>query len=370
MECFVSQMCFADWVGKCCGAGGEPITPLIPGPNDIIVDTMGNTSVGGSFDLATGKMTLGVVTRYEGPLTSISATHGGEPLELVRLDYANGVATAIFYGNGLTMERAELVVTPVGGTFGPTIMRMRDDFPAGNIATDWNDGKTSAAIGSGWVTTNGMAADRRILYARGSDSIYGNNNMNVMSSATVNYGIRGAVLGGDYSDPLSYTWEGTEWAKVGDDYVFTPAGLYRPLNVAITPVTTPVGAKITYSAEGTVSARLQDTLGGEMGTNLPAGENLTAYIYTYPDSRIYDGVNFHSYSKATIHKVESISSVVGLHAMIGSTVGLAPNGWGLQGASNPAGNQALSAFSIFSDGSPSAWDGGVTWDSNTLWRPE
>lgn len=369
MLCFAGFTRPIQFVGTC-GGGGEPITPLIPGPNDIIVDTMGNSSVGGSFDLATGKMTLGVVTRYVGALTGMTATHGGEPLELVRMDHANGVATAVFYGSGLTTERAQLVVTPVGATVGPTIMRMRDDFAAGDIATDWDGGVTGSGVGGGWATTSGMAANRRVLYARGSESIYGTNNMNVLAGASVNYGLRGAVLGGNYADPLSYTWDGTEWAKVGDDYVFTPAGVYRPLNVAITPVVTPVGAKITYSADGMVSARLQDTLGGEMGTNLPAGENLTAYIYTYPDNRTYDGVNFHTYSKATIHKVESISSVVGLHAMIGSTVERAPNGWALQGMSNPGGAQSLSAFSIYSSGDPATWAGGSPWDNNILWRSE
>lgn len=324
---------------------------LVPGPLDMVIDTQGNSTIGGTFDLATPRMTLAVVTRYSGTFGTITATHGGQALTLARVDAANGIATAVFYGNNLTIESAALVVAVSGCTLGPSVLRMRDDWSMTSIATDWADGKTSSATSSGYITTS-TPEPRRVLFARGSESINGINTIGATAGASVQYGLRGLVLSGTFTSPTAAAWDGAAWSNVGGEYVHGPTGGSAPLRLTITPITNQIGAKIVYTSEWAISVRFVRPDGSLLGMSLPAGVNVTGYVHTVPDGTTFDRIFIvaQNVGTTTIHSVKAISNIVGLHASIGTSVGLAPSGWALQGSSNPAGDQALSAFTIYNGG--------------------
>lgn len=321
---------------------------LVPGPLDILIDTQGNATIGGTFDLATGSMTLAVVARYSGTFGTITATHGGEALTLARVDAANGIATAVFCGNNLTTESAALVVSVSGATLGPAVLRMRDDWGMTSIATDWADGKTSSTTGSGYVTTS-TAEPRRVLFARGSESINGINTVGATAGASVQYGLRGLVLSGAFASPTAAAWDGAAWSNVGGEYIHGPTGGPTPLRLTITPITNQIGAKIVYTSEWAIGVRFVRPDGSMLGMSLPAGVNVTGYVHTVPDGTTFDKIYIIAQNVGTtkIHSAEAISNIVGLHASIGTSVGLAPSGWSIQGSSNPAGDQAISAFTIY-----------------------
>lgn len=321
---------------------------LVEGPLDLIEDRRNLASIGGTFDLASGSMTLAVVTRYAGTFGTITATHGGEPLTLARVDAANGIATAVFYGNGLTTESAALVVSVSGATLGPAILRMRDDWGLASIATDWADGKTSSATGSGYVTTS-TAEPRRVLFARGSKSINGINTIGATAGASVQYGLRGLVLSGTFASPTAAAWDGAAWSNVGGEYIHGPTGGPAPLRLTVAPITNQIGAKIVYTSEWALGVRFVRPDGSLLGMSLPAGVNVTGYVHTVPDGTTFDKIYIiaQNVGTTTIHSVAAISNIVGLHASIGTSVGLAPSGWSIQGSSNPAGDQAISAFTIY-----------------------
>lgn len=329
-------------------SGGRIGPVLVPGPMDMVIDTQGNATIGGTFDLATGSMTLAVVARYSGTFGSITATHGGEALTLARVDAANGIATAVFYGNNLTTESAALVVAVSGATLGPAVLRMRDDWGMASITTDWAGGRTSSSTGSGFVTTS-TSQPRRLLFARGSKSILGVNSVGATEGASIQYGLRGQVLAGTYSAPTSAAWDGESWSSDGIDYVHGPDGGASPLRLSINPITNQIGARITYTSERSISVRFVRADNSMLGMTLPAGDNVTGYVNTVPDGTTFTEIHIIAQNGATttIHQVRAISNIVGLHASIGSSVGLAPSGWSIQGVSNPAGDQAISAFTIY-----------------------
>ena len=164
--------------------------------------------------------------------------------------------------------------------------------------------------------------------------------------------MRGVVLSGTFASPTGATWTGTSWANVVGEYVHTPDGTYNPLKLAIAPIANQIGAKIRYTSQSAISVRFVRADNSELGMSLPAGSNLTGYVHTVPDGTTFTGIHIHVQNTGvtTIHAVQAISSIVGLHASIGTTVGLAPNGWSIFGSSNPAGDQALSAFTIYNGG--------------------
>lgn len=323
---------------------------LIEGPLDLIVDTTGNASIGGTFDLATPHMTLGVVTAYAGDVSGIRATHGGQALTLVRVDYADGLATAVFYGNNLTTESAPLVVSAPGATLGPAIMRMRDDWAIGALQTDWHGGAAVAnATGGGWVSTSGMPAPRKLLYARGSKNFNGTNGFNVTADGpTLVPGIRGNVLTGTFADWVSIGQITTGWRNEGTQFIHD---IYAasPLMLWFEKFVGPFGAKVTYTAERNFSARLR-VVGNDSSNyvTLGPGENVVAYLYADADYDTPDkGISFVVSGNVTIHEVKSIEAPWGLHANIGASAQDARPGWQLQAASSVATAQSLSVFSVY-----------------------
>lgn len=319
---------------------------LIKGPLDIIVDTTENPSIGGIFDLATPQMTLAVVTAYSGNFTTISATHGGEPLTLVRVDHVDGIATAVFYGNGMTTESATLVISAPGVTLGPAMMRMRDDWDIGALASDWNDGKAVASsIGTGWINVSSLPQPRRILYAHGSKGITGANNMNITSGMNITQGLRGTVIAGDFAtwDVIAQITSG--WHQAGEEFIhdiYAPS----PLRVWFHPIEGDFGVKFTYTAENSFTAQLRE-VGDDTARSvtMAPGEHVSAYLYKTATGSNLKGVSFIAGGNVTIHSIQSIANPHGIHGNIGASTELTNTGM-LQGVSSPAAAQTLTMFCI------------------------
>lgn len=108
-----------------------PVPPPVPGPLDYIEPGHGLSNITVEYDLARPVAMLGIAFRHDGTVTALTATHGGEPLEMVgfSLNDVDNIGAASFIGNGLTIEPANLVITPVGGgTIGPAVIRIDDSF--------------------------------------------------------------------------------------------------------------------------------------------------------------------------------------------------------------------------------------------------
>lgn len=120
------------------GRGGGIGPKPIPSPLDYTEYQSGLSNITIEYDLARPVAMLGVTFRHDGNVTSLTATHGGEPLELVALalDDVESIGAAAFIGNGLTIEPADLVITPTGGTIGPALVRIDDSFDLDVVAAD------------------------------------------------------------------------------------------------------------------------------------------------------------------------------------------------------------------------------------------
>lgn len=117
--------------------GVTPPAPPVPGPLDYIENGEDLNSITVQYDLARPVAMMGIAFRHSGNITSLTATHGGEPLQLVSfvLDNASNIGAAAFIGNGLAIEPANLVVTPVGGgKIGPAVLRIDDSFLIDDVA--------------------------------------------------------------------------------------------------------------------------------------------------------------------------------------------------------------------------------------------
>lgn len=321
---------------------------LIPGPLDLIIGTIGNASVGGMFDLATGNMTLAISTRYAGEFGGFTATHGGEALTLVREDHIDGVATGVFIGNNLTTESAQLVVSLSGATLGPSVLRMRDDWGIGEIETDWNDGRAVHATNTGQLRPAGLPEPRKVLFAAASQNVTGATNIYANGGAEVQTGLRGIVLAGDYERYLTIVQIERGWTHNEDGTFTRVPGGGSPLSLGFGNFEGAAIIRIVYSSETSLFARLRRG-GTQMVTPaLPAGESLTAYLFApaHPDDAFLSILFVHS-SNATIFSVESVRDPVSLMAIIGSSVGDMDNGMGIHAGTSPLNNQAISAFTIY-----------------------
>lgn len=321
---------------------------LVKGPLDIIDDTTDNDTIGGTFDLATPSMTLAVVTAYVGEFASINATHGGEPLTLVREDHAGGIVTAVFYGNGMTMESAELVVSAPGVKLGPSVMRMRDDWEMGAIASDWNDGKAVAdAVGTGWVNVGnaGLPEPREILYAHGSKGIAGSNNMNTTTGMVLALGLRGSVITGDLAEWNEIGQITTGWRQEGDEFIHNITAP-SPLMLWFNPIEGDFAAKFVYTAVKSFTARMRESgADNTLQITMAPGERVTGYLFKKSEGGNRKGISFIVSGDVTIHSVQSIANPYGIHANIGASAGPTDKGM-LQGVTSPAAAQTLTMFCI------------------------
>lgn len=340
-----------DWAGHAVDAVPVTAVPnavnLDPGPLDMVVETAGNITVGGLFDLATASMTLAVTMRYDGDLTSMTATHGGEALQLVRLDAADGVASAIFVGNDLTTESAEVVVTPVGATIGPAVMRMRDDWGPGEVAPTWNDGSAVTALRSAYLTPNTIAEPQKMLYARACAYLSGSNAVTKSGSdSELINGLVGNVMAGNFTTHDYVVQITTGWSQEGGSFIhdiYAPS----PLGLRWDGITGNAGIKIVYSSERSFTARAYSDGGYQKLHSFPPGENLTSYIFVFKEGEIDKaGVSFTVGGNTTLHSVTCAENPLTLNAIIGATVDPVNAAFSISGYSSPAAPQAISAMTI------------------------
>lgn len=126
MKDFIGGSQFIVWINQ----DGSGPTPPVPGPLDFAFDDDGLTEESVTYALANPTATLGMAYSYTDDTHVPYATHGGEDLELVyvRKNAVQKKAAALFLGNGLTTEEAELVFGVDVGTFGPAVGRINDEY--------------------------------------------------------------------------------------------------------------------------------------------------------------------------------------------------------------------------------------------------
>lgn len=224
--------------------GISPPTPPVPGPLDKDFGEDGLNSLTVEYDLAANIAVLGVFTRFDGTLTGFTATHGGEPLTLLRVDINNNqkTATALFIGNGLTIEPADVVVTPIGGaTLGPAGVRVNDDYSAGTLGSHWNGGAT----GEIWGNTPAQTMDG-----------VGGLNGAIYVGATIVGGVEPTPVPADNYQKLAWllvfagaripvtTWANSGFVESGGVYTHTGSGPASLAYALPSPSQTPFGFEI------------------------------------------------------------------------------------------------------------------------------
>lgn len=143
------------------------------GPMDHAEDNSGLASITVPFDLAAPVIIVAIATRYTGTLTGLAVTHGGQALTPIHTanNTAAGIFSGIYTGAGLTLETANLVVTPIGlATVGPAVLRVDDSFGSLPIVPSWLGAQSGlgSATGQGVLTAAGVVGLGPIAYALAS----------------------------------------------------------------------------------------------------------------------------------------------------------------------------------------------------------
>jgi hypothetical protein len=218
-----------------------PLPPFVPGPLDFVMYGVGLTSHRQNYQLATPNAIFGFATRYEGDPT-FTATHGGEALTLIRMDKnpTDKVATLLFYGSGLTVEDAQLVVTAEDGTFGPAIGRINDDYVlSGGWSSDWNGGGYGHTPSTSKLTISGTDGDGGLVHIWGATrGIYSDpqpeNEHDILFRANITSGYHEAFEGWDVS--IGWTEAGGVYtsAETGQSIMSTQFDpIYGPLGISM-----------------------------------------------------------------------------------------------------------------------------------------
>lgn len=345
---FVGLRCFVRFIGEDCNGGPFPPLPPVPGPLDFVSENTNAANITATFDLAKPFAVLEIALRYQGTLTNLTATHGGEALQLVRLDIrdADKTATAIFIGNGLTVESAQLVVTPVGGaTVGPAIGRINDDFTADIISAGWKDGATgygdltseltvSGSSGGGmkhvWGATLGSQAavplpadeHERLTWGRvvgGTKTL-----MNGWNSGN-NWNSAGGV----------YTHTGSGLSSISESFTFTPAG---PIGFSMNATIAEDALLMVtvYAGSAMTQRQYQGPVGGFSGKIYDLVEGISEYTRILISAR--GNVSFSNFNR--------IQNPIQILGAIGRSVGAIANGDTIQYQAAQSGPYSLTAAEI------------------------
>lgn len=289
----------------------EQPTPPVPGPLDAEFQEEGLTTLTVEYDLAATIAVLGVATRYAGTLTSLTATHGGEALTLARIDIntTEKIASAVFYGSGLTIEPANVVVTPVGATtLGPAMLRVNDNYFADVLGSAWNAGNTGRVARETPVNVvSGVSGDGGVIFAAAlSETAY---EPYAMPQGEYQNLFWGKAFAGTRVDsfPLIITGSSPAWSLVGGEYVHATVGDgYLARNVAPAgstgfgieiDVSIPAGASMSvtyYSLGGSAQGRTVngpfDGVWRDIGG--PAGFSLVQFLIGAVGAVTVKGVNY------------------------------------------------------------------------------
>lgn len=334
----------------------DPIPEPTLGPQDIVIEDAGLTSMGGMFGLASPSMTLGVVCYYTGTLAAgeIQATHGGEPLTLVRIDRNGaGVFTAIFYGNGLTIEEAELRVftTSESAKLGPALMRMRDDLGYANgIAPIWNDGASTYSYKTREIATQ-CTPSGVVMTAFGVRSYKeGATIQQVGSYPTMVIGLRSRVLHGDLEELDNGTFASEYWEQdVPGVFTLTDAGPDREmtLDVQIDP-SVETGLRLDYtSPTDGISVFYMRPNGTFVNMLAGSGVDRRWYLPIPPSTSGYVRLRFRASNTASIRDIRLIRNPFGVYGYLTMASGdRVADAWRLYGMTLNQSPLSISSFAV------------------------
>lgn len=271
----------------------NPPEPPVPGPLDYIETGEGLADITVEYGLARPVAMLGVAFRHTGTVTSLTATHGGEPLQLVGfvLNAQENIGSAAFIGNGLTIEPANLVITPVGGgTIGPAVVRIDDSFALDGVAVSMSATREGASYigaaqqpapvtmpGDGWgVYALACASAEKESFARG-----------IGGAAPVEQLFWGVAASGTLRDvpPWRAPAPTSGWSQDGDWWVHTGASSYLVGQDLPTPMPNPFWYEVEIDVEA----------GARLYTQVVGGGGYLSQTFIGPVSgihRIYRNQNY------------------------------------------------------------------------------
>lgn len=314
----------------------SPPNPPVPGPLDYVENGENLSNITVSYDLARPVAMLGIAFRHTGHVTTLTATHGGEPLTLVSfiLNPLDNIGVATFIGNGLMVEPANLVITPVGGTIGPAVLRIDDSFAidavevgyAGTEAGYGDQANLSPLIkfepvsGQGWGVwaLAGASGEKQAeIVSRGAGQVQ-----------TLFWGIGSS---GTLAEPPSWQTVGAGWVQNGAWWEHTGAVSY----LTGTPLPQPMPNPFWWEIEIDVAAgdRLYvQTIG--------AGGGYLSETFIGPVSGVFRRYRSQSYS-ASRFRIQALGNAKfrnfkycdngsTIYGTFGRTVAQVPNGSGIQ----------------------------------------
>lgn len=321
-----------------------PPTPTppdpIPGPLDYVENGENLSNITVEYNLARPVAMLGVTFRHTGAVTSLTATHGGEPLELVGFvtDTGTNIGAATFIGNGLTIEPANLVVTPVGGgTIGPAVLRIDDSFAIDDVAVGVSGERFGASYigaatqpvpvdfepvtGNGWgVYALAVASAEKASSARGW-----------AGAAPTEVLFAGIASSGTLQDVPNFTTVGPGWSQNGEWWEHEGASTYLTGENFPSQITNPFwweievdiaeGARIYVQTVGTNGLHLSETFIGPV----------TGTFRRYR-SQNYTATNFRiqSIGSAKFRDFKYCNDGETVYGVFGRTTNKVPNGSSLQ----------------------------------------
>lgn len=234
-----------------------PVNPPVPGPLDYIETGEDLAAITVEYELARTVVMMGIAFRHTGPVTSLTATHGGEPLELVSfiLNDVDNIGFAMFVGNGLTIEPANLVITPVGGTIGPAVVRIDDSFMIDEVEVGMAQGQFGFSYigsasqpapivfdpvsGDGWgVYGLAAASAEKESFARG-----------LSGAGQIERLFWGVASSGTLSDAPPWAAPGAGWTQNGDWWEHTGASSYIRGDLLPSPMGPPFWIEVEIDVE-------------------------------------------------------------------------------------------------------------------------
>lgn len=316
-----------------------PPEPPVPGPLDYIEEGESLDSITVEYNLARDVAMLGVAFRHTGPVTTLTATHGGEPLELVSfvLHPTQGIGAASFIGNGLTIEPAELVITPVGGTIGPALLRIDDSFAIDEVAV--------GASGERYGASNKQDGAPPIVFEPVSGNGYGVWALATASAETEATAIPwngagpldplfwGVASSGELVDAPDFILPSSGWTQ-GDDgwYEHTGAATYlngEPLTEMMTvphwwevEIDVPSGSRLWVQTMLYQSSYLSTLYNGPFSGVVRGYRNQTAPLST--------GFRIYAQYDAKFRNLKYCDTGTTVYGQFGRTVNTVPNGSSVQ----------------------------------------
>ena len=198
----------------------EAEIPLVPGPLDFFVDTNREESGTVRFQMALPNCLMMIVTYndlFNGPVRNITATHGGESLQLLDSYVYRYHQISLFQGNGLTLEEADLVISsPEGKAITPIVGRITDLQGAVSPVDIVNQGYYSK-VGLAYIGGDVPFMSKSVMVCENDMQIQSLTNQELVTNRRVSTGtpVEFAPTFG-----AGWTVEGTTWTHAGADKTF------------------------------------------------------------------------------------------------------------------------------------------------------